>query len=229
MNAALVASESVQAPARRSLWRHCLQLWDHLAIYMPLLLMGGLALSTYWLVRNTPVASVPDEPRQVGHEMDYFMRNFTVRTFDELGKLKSEIYGTEGRHFADTDILEIDQVRVRSINVGGLVTTATANRAYSNGDGSEVQLVGNAIVVRNATKNVSGVEVPRMEFRGEFLHAFLNEDRVTSNKPVVLTRGNDQFTGDSFSYNNLDQVANLNGHVHGLIVPRNRVPVKTGG
>jgi lipopolysaccharide export system protein LptC len=52
------------------------------------------------------------------------------------------------------------------------------------------------------------------------LHAFLNEERVTSHKPVVLTRGNDQFTGDSFAYDNLDQVANLKGRVRGVLMPK---------
>jgi lipopolysaccharide export system protein LptC len=35
-------------------WHLIFRLWDGMAIYMPLLLMGALALGTYWLVRNTP-------------------------------------------------------------------------------------------------------------------------------------------------------------------------------
>ncbi|MEP6823604.1 MAG: LPS export ABC transporter periplasmic protein LptC [Ramlibacter sp.] len=191
-----------------------------MAIYMPLLTMGVLALGTYWLVRNTPIFSSPQAASEARHEIDYFMHKFTVKTFDESGKLKSEIYGTEARHFQDTDILEIDQARVRSITPDGQVTTATAIRAYTNGDGSEVQLTGNARVIREASKDAGGRENPRLEFRGEFLHAFLNEERVTSHKPVLLIRGTDQFTGDNFSYNNLDQVAILNGRVKGVLMPK---------
>lgn len=188
-------------------------------MYMPLLLMGALALGTYWLVRNTPTFSAPEAVREVGHEIDYFMQNFTIKTFDEDGKLKSEIAGTEARHFVDTDILEIDQARIHSINISSQLTTATANRAYSNGDGSEVQLTGNARVVREASRDAQGKESPRLEFRGEFLHAFLNEERVQSHLPVVLIRGADQFTGNVFSYNNLDQVAVLTGRVRGVLMP----------
>ncbi|NMM11248.1 MAG: LPS export ABC transporter periplasmic protein LptC [Polaromonas sp.] len=201
-------------------WRVAFRLWDSMAIYMPLLMMGSLALGTYWLVRNTPIFSAPDVTKEARHEVDYFMHKFTIKNFDEGGKLKSEIYGIEARHFADTDILEIDKVRIRSINPEGLVTTATANRAYANSDGSEVQLTGNALVVREASLGANGKETPRLEFRGEFLHAFLNEERVTSHKPVVLIRGTDQFTGDTFSYNNLDQVANLKGRVRGVLMPK---------
>jgi len=204
---------------RRS-WRGLLRVWDSMAIYMPLLMMGALALGTYWLVRNTPIFSAPEAAREASHDIDYFMRKFTVKTFDEGGQLKSEIYGIEARHFPDTDILEIDQARIRSIRPDGRVTIATANRAYSNGDGSEVQLAGNARVVREASKDASGKEMPRMEFRGEFLHAFLNDERVKSHKPVLLIRGTDQFVGDTFAYDNLDQVADLKGRVHGILVPR---------
>ena len=205
---------------KTGVWRRVLRQWNRVAIYMPLLTMGVLALGTYWLVRNTPTFTSPLTATQPKHEVDYFMRNFTVKTFDDSGKLKSEISGTEARHFQDTDILEIDQARIRSITPDGQVTTATANRAYTNGDGSEVQLTGNARVIREASKDASGRENPRLEFRGEFLHAFLNEERVTSHKPVLLIRGTDQFTGDTFSYNNLDQIAVLNGHVKGVLMPK---------
>ncbi|MGA8784618.1 MAG: LPS export ABC transporter periplasmic protein LptC [Polaromonas sp.] len=207
-------------PQQKSTWRRFLSLWDRMAMDMPLLMMGALALGTYWLVRNTPIFSAPDAAKEASHEVDYFMRKFTVKSFDESGKLKSEIYGTEARHFQDTDILEIDQVRMRSINPEGLVTTATANRAYANSDGSEVQLTGNAKVIREASQDASGKETPRLEYRGEFLHAFLNEERVTSHKPVLLIRGADQFTGDTFAYNNLDQVAVLTGRVRGILMPK---------
>lgn len=197
-----------------------LDLWDRLALYMPLVMMGLLALLTYWLVRNSPAVTAPDAVGEVNHEADYFMRKFRVKNFDEAGRLKSEIFGREGRHFPDTDVLEIDDARIRSLTPDGRVTIATGNRAYSNGDGSEVQLAGNALVVREAGRDVNGREMPRLEFRGEFLHAFLEDERVTSHKPVVLIRGNDQFTGDSFDYNNLDQVADLKGRVKGVLMPR---------
>ena len=203
----------------RQAWRQLLRLWDSVSIYLPLVMMGALALGTYWLVRNTPVFSPLEATKEVRHASDYFMRNFTVKNFDEAGQLKSEVMGTEARHYPDSDTLEIDQGRIRSVNSEGRLTTSTANRVLSNGDGSELQLIGNALVVRESVKNALGQEAPRMEFRGEFLHVFLNDERVISHKPVLLTRGNDNFTGDTLVYDNLTGVADLKGRVKGVLTP----------
>ena len=206
---------------RRS-WIAFLALWDRASIYLPVVLMGSLALATYWLVRNSPVFSVIETVKEKVHEPDYQMRKFTVRSFDANGLLKSEIYGVEARHYPDTDTLEIDQARIRTIGADGRLTTSSANRVLSNGDGSELQLIGNALVVREASRDASGKETPKTQYRGEFLHAFMNEDRVNSHKPVVLTRGADEFTGDTFSYDNLSGVAVLKGRVKGQLVPKTR-------
>ena len=206
-------------------WRRALRVWDRISIYLPVLLMGMLALGTYWLVRNSPVFGAPEAAKAARHDVDYFMRKFTIKSFGENGQLKSEIYGIEGRHYADTDTLEIDQARIRSISPEGRLVTSTGNRALTNGDASEVQLMGNARVVREAALDVNGNALPRMEFQGEFLHAFVNEERVKSHKPVVLTRGGDQFTGDTFAYDNMSGIADLKGRVRGVMVPRVIVPV----
>jgi lipopolysaccharide export system protein LptC len=181
--------------------------------------MGALALGTYWLVRNTPVFTAQEAPKIAKGEIDYFMRKFTIKSFDEKGQLKSEIYGVEGRHYADSDTLEIDQPRMLSISDAGRPVTSTGNRALSNGDGSEVQLIGNARVVREAVAGTDGKVLPRLEFQGEFLHAFVNEERVKSHLPVLLIRGADQFTGDTFTYDNMTGVAVLKGRVKGQLVP----------
>ena len=194
-------------------------LWERLALYLPVLLMGALAMATYWLVRSTPVASAPEMASVLGHEADYFMRKFAVKTYDASGQLKSEVSGGAARHFPDTDTLEIDQVHIRSFNEQGRLTTATARQAITNADASEVQLVGNAQVVRDATPDKNGQLQPSLTFTGEFLHAFMNTEQVKSHKPVQLTRGMDRFTADSMDFDNLGRVMLLTGRVRGQLVP----------
>ena len=76
-------------PRPKSAWRTVLGVWDSLSIYMPLLMMGALALGTYWLVRNTPIFSPTESVKEVRHEVDYFVRQFTVKNFDDAGRLTS--------------------------------------------------------------------------------------------------------------------------------------------
>ena len=193
--------------------------WDKLTLYVPVILMGVFALGTYWLVRSTPALLAPIPVPLVQHEPDYFMRGFSVKTFDASGRLKSEVFGTEARHYPDTDTLEIDGVRIRSFDAAGRLTTATARRALTNSDASEVQLFGDALVVREPLLDKAGRLQPRMEFRSEFLHAFMETERVKSDKPVDLRRGNDRFTADSMDFDNMSRVMQLTGRVKGSLVP----------
>lgn len=193
--------------------------WEQLSLYLPVILMGVLALGTYWLVRSTPllITSGPQAPAR--HEPDYFMRNFSVKSFDDAGRLKSEVLGADARHFPDTDTLEIELVRIRSFNENGRLTTASARRAVTSADASEVQLFGDARVVREPVVDQAGQLQPRLEFRGEFLHAFMDTERVKSHLPVELTRGNDRFTADTMDFDNLERVMQLKGRVKGTLVP----------
>jgi len=200
--------------------------WDRLSIYLPIILMGVLALGTYWLVRSTPVFEAPPPDQPPRHEPDYLMRQFSVKTFDTAGRLRSEIFGTEGRHYPDTDTTEIDQVRIRSFNEKGRLTTATARQALTNSDNSEVQLMGDAVVTRHEAVDESGKVIPRATYRSEFLHAYMDTERVKSHKPVDLTRGNDHFTANSMDFDNIDQIIQLHGRVRGILVPDPEKPAR---
>ena len=195
------------------------RVWDRLTVYLPVVLMGVLALASWWLVRSAPsVPSAGPEPVR-GHEPDYFMQGFSVKNFGAQGQLLSEVRGEMGRHYPDTDTLEIDRMRLRAQDAAGRITHATADRALSNADGSEVQLFGHASVVREAVPGARGKDQPQLAFEGEFLHLWPQLERVRSHKPVTLTRGKDRFTADGLEYDNLAQVLELQGNVRGSLVP----------
>ena len=198
--------------------------WERFLLYLPLAFMVLLALGTYWLVRSAPTTSGPTAPRVESHDPDYFMQGFSVRTFDAVGRLRTEVLGDKARHYPDTLLLEIDGIRIRSFDTQGRLTTASALQGVTNEDSSEVQLIGNAVVVREAELATAAAPKasPRMEYRGEFLHAFMNTEQVKSHKPVELTRGNDRFTADTLDFDNVEQVLQLRGRVRGTLVPEPR-------
>jgi lipopolysaccharide export system protein LptC len=194
--------------------------WDWLLLYLPAMLMAVLALGSYWLVRTTPPSESAPVPTLLSHTPDYMMDGFSVQSFDTEGRLRSIVKGTQARHYPDTQWTEIDAIRIRSFDTKGRVTNASALRGLSNEDGSEVQLLGNALVVRDPDLTTQPDPTPRMQYKGEFLHAFIDTEMVTSHLPVEIERGKDRFFGDTMDFDNVAQTLKLEGRVRGTIVPK---------
>jgi lipopolysaccharide export system protein LptC len=203
-------------------WMRVRRLWDRASVYLPIVLMGVLALTTYWLVRTAPQPQTIETEVVARHEPDYVMRGFVLRVYGADGRLKNEVTASEGRHYPDTDTLELDQPRIRALNDEGRLTTARAGRGISNADGSEIQLFDQAVVMREAFVNRKGIALERSELQSDFLHLFANTERVRTHLPVVIVRGNsDRFTAGQMDIDNLDQLMQLQGRVHGTLIPRN--------
>ena len=185
-----------------------------LSSYLPLLLMAMLALATWWLVKNTPLPTPPREGVALRHEADYTLERFTLQRYAADGRLSVQIVGDLLRHYPDTDTLEIDAVNIRALGADGSVTLATARRALANGDATEVQLLGGAQISRPAD-----ARGPSLEFKGEFLHAFLATERVRSHLPVQLRWGENELRAGGFEYDHLSRVAKLEGPMRSRLEP----------
>jgi lipopolysaccharide export system protein LptC len=216
------ANLSPPVPAPRAVaapWH--LRLLGLASAYLPMLLMVLLALGTWWLVKNTPVPETARAAAAPRHEPDYTMTNFLVQRFAADGTLRAQVEGDRMRHYPDTDTLEIDNPRVRALAPDGRVTVATAQRALSNGDGSEMQLLGGAHVVREAVAKDEAVD-----FRSEFLHFFLNTERVRSHLPVTVQRGGTTVRAEAMEYDNLARVVELKGRMRAVFAPPARPATK---
>ena len=179
-----------------------------LSASLPLLLMALLALGTWWLVQNTPRPDLQRPAALPRHEPDYTMQGFTLQRFGADGRLQVQVQGTQLRHYPDTDTLEIDGVTIRALASDGSVTRASARRALSNGDATEVQLLGGAQLVREASAAGS-----QIEFDSEFLHAFLNTERLKSHLPVRLRQAGSDLRVGAIDYDNLTRIARLGAPV----------------
>jgi lipopolysaccharide export system protein LptC len=198
-----------------------LRLRDAVSSYLPLLLMLLLALATWWLVKNSPKAPGAATLTAARVDPDYTMSGFALERFDAQGRLKLRLEGAQMRHFPVTDRIEIDGVKVRAIAPDGRVTLAHAQRALSNGDGSEVQLLGGAEVTSNDAHGAPLV------MRSEFLHAFFVTERVTTNAPVWVQFGATQLRAASLDYDHAARRLDLGGPMR-MSVPGSppRQPVK---
>ncbi len=190
--------------------------------YLPIVLMGLLALGTWWLVRNTPVPEPARESGPPRGEPDYTMERFQVQRFGADGRLRAQIEGERMRHFPHTDTLLIDRPHVRSIDPEGRVTVAQARTARSNGDASELRLEGAARIVREA----HGAE-PAIEFAGEAIEASRRTGQIASKKPVTVTRDGSQLRADSLVYESEQRVLVLTGQVRASFASRPTVAAAT--
>lgn len=194
------------APPRPPLaLRHRLREW--LGAYLPLLLMALLALSTWWLVKNTPRLAESEEMAVLRREPDYEMRDFAITRFAADGRARVRIEGERLRHFPDTDRIEIDVARIQALSADGRITRAHATKALSNGDASEWQLSGGARVVAEAKDG------QKLEIQSEFLHAFVTIERIRSHLPVRVRRGTDDIRAGGLEFDNLTQQLQLAGPV----------------
>jgi lipopolysaccharide export system protein LptC len=200
-------------------WRDLL---SRLSIYLPVVLMGLLVLASYWLLRVTPAPVQPEPEMPVSEDPDFYVRRFVVKAFDENGRIRAELRGSEGRHYPHNATLVIDEANVRSISDKGLVSRASALRITANDEQTEFLLEGDAVVVREEGKDAEGRVIPRAEFHGPQLLVITRpQERVLSDQPVLLIRGKDQITADTLDYTGNDiRVAEFHGRVNALFAPR---------
>lgn len=200
-----------------------------LVSYLPLLLMGLLAVSTGWLVKNTPQAPAPAVDGPPRQEPDYTMTGFSITRFAPDGREQLRISGDVLRHYPLTDQLEIEGVRIRAYAPDGRITDASARRALSNGDGSEVQLLGGARVVSQLGGGIGGTAggaaagdaagADALEVHGEFLHAFLRFERLRSHLPVQVRRAGSDTRAGGLDYDHLARQLRLLGPVRMTLRP----------
>ena len=189
---------------------------DRLSLYLPAILMAVFALGSWWLVRSLPNFFNETAAPLVRHEPDYFLQIFSVKSFDNQGRLMRELSGEHAQHFPDTDTLDIQKVQLRGHSQEGQQVTAVADQALAKGDGTQVTLVGNVHISQPASTSPNGPR-PTTEMRSQEIKAFVKEERLVSDVPVEVRRGQDLFTAEKMQMNSKTGEYELSGRVRGLV------------
>ena len=191
---------------------------DSLALYLPGLVMAIFALGSWWLVRSLPTLLNDAPTKAVRQEPDYYLNQFSVQSFNSSGRLIKEISGKRAQHFPDSDTLEISDVVLQGVNPNGKRFNARADRALAKGDGSEMTLMGDVLLTQHASSKNNGLSP--IELRSQKLNTMTKEERLFSNVPVEIRRGQDVFTANSMRLNSQTGEYELTGKVRGLIQAR---------
>ena len=188
---------------------------DSLALYLPGLVMAFFALGSWWLVRSLPTLLNDAPTKAVRQEPDYYLNQFSVQSFNSSGRLIKEISGKRAQHFPDSDTLEISDVVLQGVNPNGKRFNARADRALAKGDGSEMTLMGDVLLTQHASSKNNGLSP--IELRSQKLNTMTKEERLFSNVPVEIRRGQDVFTANSMRLNSQTGEYELTGKVRGVI------------
>jgi|JI8StandDraft_2_1071088.scaffolds.fasta_scaffold20471_2 lipopolysaccharide export system protein LptC len=198
--------------SRGARWRERLSAW------LPIALMVLLALGSWWLVKNAPAPLKAPGEAPLRSDPDYTLSGFVLERFAADGRLKARLAGRAMRHFPATDRIEVDELTLLAWAPDGRVTQARAQRAVSNGDASEVQLHGEA---RVQTVDLQGVTAV---MSSDFLHLFTVQERVVTDRPVVLTRGGTEVRAARLRYDHGTGLAQLGGPLRAVLPPRSAAP-----
>lgn len=157
-----------------------MQLGTRTAIAFPLVLLGFIAMITFWI--NYSVQ--PELPRIDGssrHDPDYIMSNFETIQTDINGDLRYKLEAVEMRHYPDDDTTELVQPDYMQFAVNKPYTRAVGKRGFVSSNGEEVELVEDVVVTRQAF-----AEKGEMTVETDFLKIRPNDEVATTDRPVVI-------------------------------------------
>jgi lipopolysaccharide export system protein LptC len=189
------------------------------------LLMAALAAATWWLVQHAPRPEPAAAAPALGHVADYEMRGFSIRHQGRGGQAASLVEGDHVRHYADTDSLEVDGLRLHWRDASGRLTEAVADRAVLREEGTELVLEGHARVQRAAARASQvqpGLAGEAVEFRSEWIFIDTRMELVRTDRPVILVFGDNHFEASGLRYNHASEDLELDGPVRGRVTPGSR-------
>lgn len=185
----------------------------------PLLLMGLLTLSTFWLVqKNTPPEKSALERVRL-HEPDYTIQNGALSALNELGATKYRVLGNKVTHYDDDASIDILAPRMRLFQLNKAPVTVKSDTGHLDGDLTILDLFDNATIFRPAQEaSASGPATLRMLASSTYFKVLINDDIIQTNRPVTLEQGmSTMHSTEGGIFNNVQQSMSLIGQVKGRI------------
>lgn len=209
-------------PLRPTAPLHWHGLWDRLSLYLPVLLMGALALVTYGIVQRIPGPSAPMDAPLANGQPDYRLERFTLRRYDADGRLGSILSGEVLEHYpANATLLVRDAALERIERAEGTRLLARARELRTDDARTVYHLSGDVRLVREAWPAGGRPNAtPRLTLEGQALTWHTQRRLLESDRPVRLTRGADTLSGDRLRYDERSGIADLQGQVRATLAAR---------
>lgn len=172
----------------------------------PLALMLSLALLTFYLERAVRDETTVTKLRR--HDPDYIISNFTSTTYDRDGQPLSVLAAERMVHYPDDDSTELLAPRIRQTKPAEPHFSVTAERGALSGDGEEVFLWDNVVLVREAD-----ALRPEARLTTSFLHIVRDRSLVRTDREVTIVEAQRSLSGRGMEYNSESRQFSLQADV----------------
>jgi len=157
---------------------------ERLRSWLPLLPLLLLMAATFWL--NSQVqSSVSDPNKNLRHDPDYIIDNFTATTLDEQGKIRFIMSAKKMWHYPDDDTTLLDLPQIISLSAEHPPMHMTALRGEFSAKGDEVFLHDNVVIVRPEYAGRS-----ELTFNTHYLHVVPNKNIADTHQEVTIVDAN---------------------------------------
>lgn len=186
---------------------------ERLRSWLPLLPLLMLMAATYWL--NLQVQSPNSGAnKNLRHDPDYMIDNFTATTLDEQGKIRFVMSAKKMWHYPDDDTTHLDSPRVASLAAERPPMHMTALNGEISSKGDEVFLRNNVLIVRPAFENKS-----ELTFSTNYLHIIPNNDFADTNQAVTMVDARTNLNAIGMELDNKAQTIKFLSHVKTVYEP----------
>lgn len=202
-------------------WRRVwLRTVDQARVALPVVVMAGLAGYTWWLVQSVPEPAGADRPEPPATVPDYVLNQAQVERFDAKGQRTSVMQGKAMSHYATGDRLLVSHFYLQSEAVEGARQPGQRLQAWALegrylGEQGVVELVGQAKVA--ATQAQVGQAPLVTTFTGEQLRWQVNEQLLTTERPVQVTSSQGTVRGNRLRHDARTGLTDLSGRVTGVL------------
>ncbi len=185
----------------------------------PLILMGILTLSTFWLVKKSAPPEGPAIERVRLHEPDYTIKDGSLSALNELGNTKYRLLGKKVTHYGDDASIDIVTPRMRLFQAQKAPVTVKSDTGHLDGDLTILDLVDNAQIFRPAQPATETEPATlRMLAKSSYFKVLINDDIIETDRPITLEQGMSVMNStEGGKFNNVEQSMTLSGQVRGRI------------
>ncbi|MCX7814751.1 MAG: LPS export ABC transporter periplasmic protein LptC [Tepidimonas ignava] len=192
--------------------------WDVASLYLPVALMGTLALLTWAVVQRVPTDH-PSPSRALGQgEPDYTLHHFTLQRWSAPGQPELLLRGDRLVHYPADARTDIEQAHLQRV-VPADATRSTLRAHLLQTDDRRVHYTLRGQVRYERTPLRPG-GAPRLTLDAEELTWDSERQVLQSTQPVRMTRDADVITANQMRYDERHGLAEWQGQVRATLVAR---------